>query len=367
MNFYRDYTSPPHPAAFSGVRAASDFFNLSEKEVKKRLEDVEAYSRLKEVRKVKRYNPFIVRQRLEVLQLDLLDISSKELVSANEGVKYILMIIDTFSRKAWGVLLSEKKADTVTDAFRSFLLRDLSERDRRRVQRVVCDKGGEFASKDFRGLLKKFKIVMKHPNKHAPHVERFNRTFQKILYSYLIEHRTVRYLEKLPVFFQSYNGRIHSAHGLTPDEAFKKENSFRVNQALERRFVENWPARKKDKQVFEIGDTVRIMKGVLKANAFQRSYKDTYSVQVYTVSGIVKSNLPLLMYKLSDIKGEELDGFFYAKQLVRVTPKDSLFHVEKVLERRTGADGKVQVKVQWLGYKKKYDSWIDEEDLSVYT
>lgn len=362
--FYRDYTTPPHPSAFSGVNAIKKFHpELSRKDIKKRLEDVEAYSRLRQVRKLKRYNPFFVRQRLEVLQLDLLDVSKMR--GANENIPYILMIVDTFSRKAWGLLLKNKQKETVRDAFKWFLQNDLSVSERKEVKRVLCDRGGEFSNDVFPKLLKDENIVLKHPNFHAPHVERFNRTFQRILYSYLLEKRFLRYLERLPQIFQSYNNRVHSAHGLTPNEAFKKKNAFIVNQKQEYRWVEKFKSGPKKKNEFEIGDVVRL---VSFDNAFQRSYKDTYSVQLFTIVDIINKKLPFPMYKLADRLGEVKHGAYYAKQLIKVNFKEGLYHVEKILERRRGADGKRELKVSWYGHKnKKFDSWIKEKDLDIYT
>ncbi|MEM8728059.1 MAG: DDE-type integrase/transposase/recombinase [Chlamydiota bacterium] len=362
--FYRNYTTPPHPSAFSGVNALKRFYpKLSKKSIEEKLEDVEAYSRLGQIRKVKRYNPYFVRQRLEVLQLDLLDV--RGLREANEDIPYLLMIVDTFSRKAWGVLLKNKQGDTAADAFRSFLNNDLSKNERKEVKRVVCDMGGEFINKYFKKLLKDEKISMQHPNFHAPHVERFNRSFQRILYSYLLEKRLVRYLERLPMIFESYNNRIHSAHGMSPNDAFLKKNAFKVNQKQEYRWVEKFDAGPKKQKTLKIGDVVRM---VNTNNRFQRSYKDTFSVQLFTVVGIVDKNLPIPMYRLSDRLGALVRGAFYAQQLIKVKPKESLSHVKKITERRIGPDGDQEVLVEWLDYpQKRYHTWIKERDLGIYT
>ena len=38
------------------------------------------------------------------------------------------------------------------------------------------------------------------------------------------------------------------------------------------------------------------------------------------------------------------------------------YEVSKVLDKRTDAHGRVQYLVHWRGYRKKYDSWVDETD-----
>lgn len=354
----RDYTGPPHPAAFSGLGKLRKLYpDKSERELKKTLSGIDAYTRHKEPKPVKKYNPVVVRYRLQLLQLDLLNVDDFE--DENDGVKYLLMIVDTFSRKAWCLPLRNKEAPSVLAAFGEFLERTLPANLRDKVERVLCDRGKEFNNGEFKSLLREHGIELSHPNRHAPHVERLNKSFQRILYAYMTERRTRRYLDKLPSLLASYNGRPHSAHGLSPEDAFKKINARRVNYALAAKQEEQLESRK-GRPRFRVGDYVRMRE---RGKAFDRSYKPTHRQELYRIHAVLSGPLPETMYKLSGLRGEIVAGKFYANQLAAVTPNERMFRVEKVEEERVRR-GRREYLVKYLGYGKNYNAWIGEEELA---
>ena len=59
-------------------------------------------------------------------------------------------------------------------------------------------------------------------------------------------------------------------------------------------------------------------------------------------------------YVISDLKGEEVVGAFYKKELQKTIQKD--FRVEKVIKRE---GDKLYVK----DYNNSFDSWIDKKDI----
>ena len=67
------------------------------------------------------------------------------------------------------------------------------------------------------------------------------------------------------------------------------------------------------------------------------------------------------MYKLVDYDQEPIQGTFYQSELQRVSKRDA-FKVDKILKRRR-RKGVSEVFVSWLGYPKKFNSWIKETDL----
>ncbi|MEM8728250.1 MAG: DDE-type integrase/transposase/recombinase, partial [Chlamydiota bacterium] len=228
----KNYAVPPHPSAFSGITNLKRLYPKTPlKRIKSKLTALDTYTRHKEAKPVKHYNPYVVRVALQLLQLDLLDV--RQLSEDNDGIKYILMIIDTFSRRAWAIPLPNKQTATVSTAFGNFLDDELTSAQRDRVERVLSDRGREFTGKKFQTLLREENIIPSHPNDHAPHIERFNRSIQRILYSYLTEKNTHRYIDRLDDIMATYNNRPHSAHGFTPQRALTRANARRVNYVLE--------------------------------------------------------------------------------------------------------------------------------------
>ena len=68
----------------------------------------------------------------------------------------------------------------------------------------------------------------------------------------------------------------------------------------------------------------------------------------------VKNTVPWT-YVISDLKGKEIVGTFYKKELRKTNQKE--IRVEKVIKRKAG-----KLFVKWNGYDSSFNSWIDEKD-----
>ena len=76
---------------------------------------------------------------------------------------------------------------------------------------------------------------------------------------------------------------------------------------------------------FKIGDIVRILKY---KNIFAKGYVPNCSEDVFVITK-VKNTVPWT-YVISDLKGEEIVGTFYEKELQKTNQKE--FRVEKVIK-----------------------------------
>ena len=73
------------------------------------------------------------------------------------------------------------------------------------------------------------------------------------------------------------------------------------------------------------------------------------------------------IYKLVDWYEEPVKGSFYQAELQRVQVyDDDLFQIENVLKYR-GKGKNRQALVHWLGWPKKFDSWINVSQLVDYS
>lgn len=87
----------------------------------------------------------------ELWQCDLVEMIPYE--KTNNGYKYILTIIDVFSRFAFSKALKDKKAKTVATAFEEIFVQD------HRVPKLIqSDAGKEFYNKIFSSLMQKYEI-----------------------------------------------------------------------------------------------------------------------------------------------------------------------------------------------------------------
>ena len=75
----------------------------------------------------------------------------------NKGAKYLLMVIDVFSKYGWIKPLKDKKTESVSLAFD-----EIFKKAKRKPVMLWTDKGSEFISKHFKEFLKKKKIKLYH-------------------------------------------------------------------------------------------------------------------------------------------------------------------------------------------------------------
>lgn len=84
-------------------------------------------------------------------QADLADVSS--IAKFNKKHRFILTVIDTFSKFAFARGLKSKKGEDVTDAMKSIFIES-----KRVCDRLETDRGKEFYNKHFQNLLCEYKI-----------------------------------------------------------------------------------------------------------------------------------------------------------------------------------------------------------------
>ena len=311
--FHREYTSLQVPHSFGGVSQARRHFTGSQEALKTALHGIDSYTRHKQTRKVKRYNPIFVRRRRELLQLDLIDL--QHLSGSNDRVNYILTVIDTFSRKAYVRPLSRKTATATLSAF----LHILREMGPPLPDRIMHDSGLEFLSGMFKETMTSLGIRVTIPRFKASHVERWQRSLKALIFKYMTEFNTKRYIDKLGYFVWVLNNRKHRIINMTPNQADLPVNRGRVLSALSRFYNRrSEKSGKKKKAKFVIGDIVRIM---IPKTIVSRGFKPTFFQEFYKIIQ-VNDRLPVPMYKIADVETEKpIRRSFYEEELVAYTGK----------------------------------------------
>ena len=100
----------------------------------------------------------------------------------NKGFRFLLCVIDIFSKYAWVVPLKDKKRLSIVNAFQKIL-----DDSNRKPNKIWVDKGSEFYNNSFKIRLKVNDIEMYSIHNEGKSVvaERFVRTLETKIYKYM--------------------------------------------------------------------------------------------------------------------------------------------------------------------------------------
>ena len=351
----KNYTTPGYSYAFSGRKQVADALNISQEDVNRNiLSHNYSYPLHRDFKRPKYYNPYFIFSPRQQIQCDLIDV--QRLKNENNDVHYILVCIDTFTRYAWVRGMRDKTAVNCEKA-----LSDILEKMNPLFPKtVVFDKGTEFLNKKVLLLLKKYKIKVINPTSpsKAAYAERFNRTLQSLIYKYMTEKQTNRYIDVLQNLVETYNLRPHrSIDYFSPREAEKIENMSEIRNILmknRRKVIEKG---RNMKPKFKIGDIVRIKK---EKRVFDRGYQETFSREFFKVSKI-NHKRPIPTYSVKSMNNnEDIKGDFYANELQLI--KGDVWKIEKIIKERKRR-GKKEFFVKWLDFDENHNSWVSERDM----
>ena len=204
----------------------------------------------------------------------------QQLKSYNHGFRYILNVIDVFSKFVWSVPIKDKTGKTITNTFQSIV-----KTSKRKPNKLWVDNGSEFYNNVFQEWLveNEIKMYSTFNEGKAVVIERFNRTLKNKMYKYFTANNTYKYVDVLPDLINEYNNHKHSTIKMTPTEASMKYNE---------KFIQNDVYSIDDKTIykskFKVGDRVRISK--YKRALFDKGYTPNWSEEVFVIVGIQHTN-----------------------------------------------------------------------------
>ena len=115
--------------------------DINTEDVRNFLQDQFAYTLHKPARRHFARNPTYVSGIDAQWQADLADM--QQLVKENDGYRYILTVIDIFSKYAWAQPVKDKGGKTIAEA-----MQKVFETDHRKPLKLQTDKGKEFFNKE---------------------------------------------------------------------------------------------------------------------------------------------------------------------------------------------------------------------------
>ena len=285
----------------------------------------------------------LVNEIDDVWGADLVEM--QEWKTVNKGYRYMLTVIDCFSKFAWSIPLKDKTGLVVLDAFKKII----KESDRQ-PNFIWVDQGKEFYNKHFDQWLKEKNIIRYStfgPHKSAI-VERFNRTLKENMWKRFTAENTRNWINTIDQLMKEYNNKIHSATNMTPTEASEKKNEAEVNN------YNRYTLISKSKAKFEVGDIVRISR--TKA-LFEKGYLPNWSEEIFTIDKVQKTQP--VTYVIKDTAGEIIKGSFYNEELQQTSQQ--VFRIEKIIMKKK-IDGVQHGLVKGMGYNKKFNQWLPLKD-----
>ena len=264
------------------------------------------------------------------------DLADMQLLSKyNKGIRFLLCVIDIFSKYAWVVPLKDKKGISIVETFQIIL-----KQSNRKPNKIWVDKGSEFYNAYFKKL-RDNDIVMYSTHNEGKSIvaERFIRTLKNKIYKYMTSISKNVCIDKLDDIMDEYNNTYQTTIKMKPIDV--KDNTY-INADKE---INN-----KDPK-FKIGDHVRISKY---KNIFAKGYIPYWSEVVFVIKK-AKNTVPWT-YVINDLNGEELTRTFYEKELQKTNQEE--FRIEKVIRRKGD-----KLYVKWKGYNNSFNSWIDKASL----
>ena len=178
--------------------------------------------------------------------MDILDLKDYGLEN-NRGYRYVLVILDNFSKFGWTIHLKNKNAQTRKDSCENILIGS-----KRKPNLIESDRGREFSDNIFQDFPNKndIKIFSRNTSLGAVFAERFDRTIRDLLKKPVFEKGDGNWIDILFKITKQYNNTIHSSTKLTPIQASLKKNEGYVYKNI-------LDKRKKIKPKYGTGDLVR--------------------------------------------------------------------------------------------------------------
>jgi len=352
-----NYVIPNQAGAFSGFE--SFFRSLVERGLVRRHQYKEAkewakgngtYTKHYPARRRFKTNRVIVSGINDTWQLDLIDLQTYSEI--NENYNWILICIDVFSKFVWISLLKNKNAASVKNGLIDVLNRSTG----RKPEKIQTDEGNEFENQVFKAFCRQRNIELFHvdSDKKASVVERVIRTIKEKMWRAFTDRGRYVYHDIIHDLIENYNNCYHRSIKTKPSlvTAVNEERIWEVLYGRIYTHIENRISFK-----YDVGEQVRYRE--FKDMRFDKGYVQNWSEEIFTIIERIPRVPPV--YRIKEENGQELDSFYYEKELLAVNREpDPLYLIERIIRENLRNN---TIFVKWLGYPDHYNSWISRDQV----
>ena len=194
------------------------------------------------------------------------DLADMQLISEfDKGIRFLLCIIDIFSKHAWVIPLKDKKEFTITNPFPKIL-----KGSNCKPNKIWVDRSSEFLNRWMKWFLQNNNIEMylTHNEGKSVIAERFIRSLKNKIYKYMTSISKNVHIDKLDNIVNKYNNTCHRRIKIKPVDVKLStyiDSSKKINN---------------EDPEFKIGDIVRTSK--YKKN-FAKGYIPNWSKEAFVI------------------------------------------------------------------------------------
>ena len=245
----------------------------------------------------------VTRYPFQIFQADLIEYSQRDYVYANKGYRFILIVIDCFSRMVYARPVKRKSSDYVAEAFESIFNQfDYF------PNTIITDHGLEFFNGRVAAVFRTYGInhyYLKTKTKwKTAFAERVIRTIKSRLEKYFYKFKTKNWIDIIAQVVDNYNNTPHRVIGMSP-----KSVTFQNSATIYKRMYG-------DENLIVIprlsrGDRVRLL---IEKQLFDKGYKQNWTEEIYKISSVFQRS-GVVWYKVETLTGEKVDGIKYYYQL----------------------------------------------------
>lgn len=215
--YYEKYNFPSIEKLFKILK--DDGFNIKKNEIKEYLSQQTEQEQLKIKKpKKKKQGHIIALTYKENAQMDIYDMSKYK--STNKNYKYILVLIDVFTRKVWAYPLKKKNSNDVLQGLLTIFEEYVP-------GSITSDSDSSFLSESVQQLLNDKNIyhdviIASNDHKALGIVDRFALNVKTTLTKLFLRNRNTVWIDSINKIIDNYNNTPHSSIlNLTPNEATK--------------------------------------------------------------------------------------------------------------------------------------------------
>jgi len=308
MDTFYDISSA---AGYSGVESLRRQTGKPAKQVRAYLSKQPTYRKYKFVREGRRARAHVESLGIS-FQSDLFYV--KHLSHANKGYKYIVVLVDSFSRYLSARPLKNKTGPEMAQVLDE-MFADLKEQNRLGWHVILStDRGTEFLGPDCDRVYAQYKIdhIFLSGKNKAFFAEQYGRILLRRLFMHMHANKTKVWYTSLQDAVAGQNARVLKSTGM----AAKDVNLSNQRQVYEKLFPRPTDRRERNADIryeYELGDKVNVRRTDL---PFSKERLGRFSEQVYTVTQQHWMDPP--MYSIEDGEGYPILQKFYGFELQRV-------------------------------------------------